>query len=155
MSEDPQEPARAINLAMEEAGVGPTDIHYVNLHGTATPMNDRVETRALKIAYVATHAYKSTHVVAENRRSATAPREPAAQLAVAATLFAMEPRPAPTQHQISKCPTRSAIWTMFQTRTKGEDRQRPILQLRGIRIEELGSDPTKTHTRLERTNPNA
>jgi len=57
MSEDPQEPARAIKLAMEEAGVTATDIDYVNLHGTATPMNDRVETRALKIA-LGDHAYK-------------------------------------------------------------------------------------------------
>jgi len=58
MSEDPQEPARAIKLALEEARLAPTDIHYVNLHGTATPMNDRVETRAIKIA-LGDHAYKT------------------------------------------------------------------------------------------------
>lgn len=58
MSEDPQEPARAIKLALDEAGLAPTDVHYVNLHGTATPMNDRVETRALKIA-LGDHAYKT------------------------------------------------------------------------------------------------
>jgi 3-oxoacyl-[acyl-carrier-protein] synthase II len=45
-----EEPARAIGLAMEEAGVGPQDIHYVNLHGTSTDLNDRIETRALKLA---------------------------------------------------------------------------------------------------------
>jgi len=58
MSEDPQEPARAIKLALEEARLAPSDVHYVNLHGTATPMNDRVETRALKIA-LGDHAYKT------------------------------------------------------------------------------------------------
>ena len=58
MSEDPQEPARAIKLALEEARLAPGDVHYVNLHGTATPMNDRVETRALKIA-LGEHAYKT------------------------------------------------------------------------------------------------
>jgi 3-oxoacyl-[acyl-carrier-protein] synthase II len=45
-----EEPARAIGLAIEEAGVGPQDIHYVNLHGTSTELNDRIETRALKLA---------------------------------------------------------------------------------------------------------
>jgi 3-oxoacyl-[acyl-carrier-protein] synthase II len=45
-----EEPARAIGLAMHEAGVGPEDIHYVNLHGTSTDLNDRIETRALKLA---------------------------------------------------------------------------------------------------------
>lgn len=50
MSESPEEPARAITLALDEAGLAPQDIHYVNLHGTSTEMNDRVETRALKLA---------------------------------------------------------------------------------------------------------
>jgi 3-oxoacyl-[acyl-carrier-protein] synthase II len=50
MSDSPEEPARAITLALEEAKVGPDDIHYVNLHGTSTEMNDRVETKALKLA---------------------------------------------------------------------------------------------------------
>ena len=50
MSDSPEEPARAIALAMEEARVSPEDIHYVNLHGTSTEMNDRVETLALKLA---------------------------------------------------------------------------------------------------------
>ncbi|HEY1263292.1 MAG TPA: beta-ketoacyl-[acyl-carrier-protein] synthase family protein [Terriglobales bacterium] len=50
MSDSPQEPARAIALALEEAGLVPEDIQYVNLHGTSTEMNDRVETRALKLA---------------------------------------------------------------------------------------------------------
>jgi 3-oxoacyl-[acyl-carrier-protein] synthase II len=45
-----EEPARAIGLAMKEAGVGPNDIHYANLHGTSTQLNDRIETRALKMA---------------------------------------------------------------------------------------------------------
>lgn len=45
-----EEPARAIGLAMREAGIGPQDVHYVNLHGTSTQLNDRIETRALKLA---------------------------------------------------------------------------------------------------------
>jgi len=50
MTDSPEEPARAITLALEESGIGPEDIQYVNLHGTSTQMNDRVETRALKLA---------------------------------------------------------------------------------------------------------
>jgi len=45
-----EEPARAIGLAMKEAGIGAGDVHYVNLHGTSTQLNDRIETRALKLA---------------------------------------------------------------------------------------------------------
>jgi 3-oxoacyl-[acyl-carrier-protein] synthase II len=50
MSESPEEPARAITEALEEAKLAAEDIQYVNLHGTSTEMNDRVETRALKLA---------------------------------------------------------------------------------------------------------
>src|SRR5438105_1364248 len=42
--------ARAIKRALEDAGVSPSDLHYVNAHGTSTPLNDRSETDALKAA---------------------------------------------------------------------------------------------------------
>jgi 3-oxoacyl-[acyl-carrier-protein] synthase II len=45
-----EEPARAIALAMKQAGIGPDEVDYVNLHGTSTQLNDRIETRALKLA---------------------------------------------------------------------------------------------------------
>jgi len=45
-----EEPARAISLAMQEAGISSADVGYVNLHGTSTQLNDRIETRALKLA---------------------------------------------------------------------------------------------------------
>ncbi len=45
-----EEPARTIGLAMENAGVTAEQIDYVNLHGTSTQLNDRIETRALKLA---------------------------------------------------------------------------------------------------------
>ncbi|HXF12849.1 MAG TPA: beta-ketoacyl-[acyl-carrier-protein] synthase family protein [Terriglobales bacterium] len=50
MSDSPEEPARAIALALDEAGIEAEDIQYVSLHGTSTEMNDRVETSALKLA---------------------------------------------------------------------------------------------------------
>jgi 3-oxoacyl-[acyl-carrier-protein] synthase II len=45
-----EEPARAIGIAMNRAGVTSADIQYVNLHGTSTKLNDRIETQALKLA---------------------------------------------------------------------------------------------------------
>lgn len=50
LAECGEEPARAIGIAMKEAGIGAEDIDYVNLHGTSTQLNDRIETRALKLA---------------------------------------------------------------------------------------------------------
>lgn len=50
LAECGEEPARAMQLAMEEAGIAPADVQYANLHGTSTELNDRIETRALKLA---------------------------------------------------------------------------------------------------------
>jgi 3-oxoacyl-[acyl-carrier-protein] synthase II len=50
-------PARAVTLALADAGVEPKDIDYVNAHGTSTQLNDAGETKALKIA-LGEHAYK-------------------------------------------------------------------------------------------------
>jgi 3-oxoacyl-[acyl-carrier-protein] synthase II len=44
-----EEPARAIGLAMQQAGIAAEDVDYVNLHGTSTELNDRIETQALKL----------------------------------------------------------------------------------------------------------
>ncbi len=45
-----EEPARAIGLAMKQAGIGAQDVQFVSLHGTSTQLNDRIETQALKLA---------------------------------------------------------------------------------------------------------
>jgi 3-oxoacyl-[acyl-carrier-protein] synthase II len=42
--------ARAMQAAMRDAGLRPDDISYVSAHGTGTPINDKVETAALKQA---------------------------------------------------------------------------------------------------------
>lgn len=43
--------ARAMEMAMEEAGINPSDIDYINAHGTSTPLNDKSETIAVKRAF--------------------------------------------------------------------------------------------------------
>jgi len=43
--------ARAMKIAIERAGLTTADVDYVNAHGTSTPMNDRLETQALKRAF--------------------------------------------------------------------------------------------------------
>lgn len=51
MDESGEEPARAIQMALAEAQADAGAIDYINLHGTSTQLNDRVETRALKQAF--------------------------------------------------------------------------------------------------------
>jgi 3-oxoacyl-[acyl-carrier-protein] synthase II len=48
MSRDGAESTRAMELALRSAGASPRDVDYVNLHGTSTQQNDRVETLAMK-----------------------------------------------------------------------------------------------------------
>lgn len=52
-----EEPARAMGLAMKEAGVAPEQIGYVSYHGTSTELNDRIETKAMHLAF-GSHASK-------------------------------------------------------------------------------------------------
>jgi 3-oxoacyl-[acyl-carrier-protein] synthase II len=50
LEETGDEPARAMKLALEDAGRKSDEVDYVNLHGTSTVLNDRIETSALKLA---------------------------------------------------------------------------------------------------------
>ncbi|MGI6496455.1 MAG: beta-ketoacyl-ACP synthase II [Kiritimatiellia bacterium] len=54
--EDGEGARRAMVLAMDEAGLNPSDIDYINAHGTSTVMNDRSETLAIKRALGETDA---------------------------------------------------------------------------------------------------
>ena len=48
--------AMGMKLAVEEAGLSPEDIDYINAHGTSTGLNDKYETAAIKLAF-GQHAY--------------------------------------------------------------------------------------------------
>ncbi len=48
---------KAMRVAIKKAGLAPTDIDYINAHGTSTPLNDKMETTAIKTVF-GDHAYK-------------------------------------------------------------------------------------------------
>jgi 3-oxoacyl-[acyl-carrier-protein] synthase II len=54
---DGSQAARSITLALADAGIAPTDVTYVNAHGSSTPLNDPTETLAIKRVF-GDHAYR-------------------------------------------------------------------------------------------------
>jgi len=61
LDESGEEPARAMTLAMKDAGVDVSQIGYLNYHGTSTDLNDRIETRAVKLALQIASALEYIH----------------------------------------------------------------------------------------------
>ncbi|OGQ87601.1 MAG: beta-ketoacyl-[acyl-carrier-protein] synthase II [Deltaproteobacteria bacterium RIFOXYD12_FULL_56_24] len=55
--EDGNGASRCMEMALKDAGMRPEDVDYINAHGTSTPLNDVVETRAIKTAF-GDQAYK-------------------------------------------------------------------------------------------------
>ena len=55
--EDGNGASRCMQMALKDAGMQPEDVDYINAHGTSTPLNDVVETRAIKTAF-GDQAYK-------------------------------------------------------------------------------------------------
>lgn len=49
--EDGEGAARCMRMALQDAGLNPDDIDYINAHGTSTPLNDRCETQAIKTVF--------------------------------------------------------------------------------------------------------
>ncbi len=46
-----------MRLALEDAGINPDEVDYINAHGTSTPLNDTIETQAIKRLF-GEHAYR-------------------------------------------------------------------------------------------------
>jgi 3-oxoacyl-[acyl-carrier-protein] synthase II len=86
LAECGEEPARAIELAIKEAGICTDDVDYVNLHGTSTQLNDRIETRALKLV-LREHAYATP--MSSLKSQIGHPQGACGAAGVAATLIAM------------------------------------------------------------------
>ncbi|PYP90542.1 MAG: beta-ketoacyl synthase [Candidatus Angelobacter sp. Gp1-AA117] len=94
-----EEPARAIQIAMREAGISAGNVQYVNLHGTSTQLNDRIETRALKLALNG-HAYKVPMSALKSQIGH--PQGACGAAGVAATLIAMKHRQLPPTINLEK-----------------------------------------------------
>ena len=66
-SEDGEGAARAMQMALRKAGLAPSEVGYINAHGTSTPLNDKVETMARKTVF-GDYAY---HVPISSTKSMT------------------------------------------------------------------------------------
>jgi 3-oxoacyl-[acyl-carrier-protein] synthase II len=54
-----ENPARAMTMAFRDAGIDPSEIDYINAHGTSTPLGDSAETRVIKLALGEENARKT------------------------------------------------------------------------------------------------
>jgi 3-oxoacyl-[acyl-carrier-protein] synthase II len=87
-----EEPAFTMLSAIEDAGVSKEAIGYINYHGTSTELNDRIETRAARLAFDG-HAYK---LAGSSLKSLIGhPQGACGAAGVAATLLAMRDKVAP------------------------------------------------------------
>ncbi len=50
-------PIRAMSWALQDAGIAPQEVDYINAHGSSTPLNDETETKAIKAVF-GEHAYR-------------------------------------------------------------------------------------------------
>jgi 3-oxoacyl-[acyl-carrier-protein] synthase II len=79
--------ARAMRLAVERAGLTPDEIDYLNLHGTATRINDRTESAAVRIAF----GERARNIPASSTKSMIGhPQGASGAAGVVATLMAMK-----------------------------------------------------------------
>jgi 3-oxoacyl-[acyl-carrier-protein] synthase II len=64
-----ESPARAMTMALRDAGVDPTEVGYVNAHATSTPLGDSAETRVIKAAFG--EEYATTKLAVSSTKGAT------------------------------------------------------------------------------------
>jgi 3-oxoacyl-[acyl-carrier-protein] synthase II len=94
-----EEPARAIQMAMDDAGIDAADVNYVHLHGTSTQLNDRIETKALKLA-LGDPAYSTP--MSSLKSQIGHPQGASGAAGIAATLVAMDHQQIPPTINLEK-----------------------------------------------------
>jgi 3-oxoacyl-[acyl-carrier-protein] synthase II len=86
LDESGVEPARAMETALQDAGLTGSDIDYVNLHGTSTDLNDRIETRAIELCF---HERAGKIPMSATKSMVGHPQGASGAAGVSAVLFAM------------------------------------------------------------------
>lgn len=87
LDEEAEGDFRAMKQAFEESGLTPDQIDYVNLHGTSTQLNDRIETKSMKKAF-GERAYKIP--MSSTKSMIGHPQGASGSAAVAASLLCMQ-----------------------------------------------------------------
>jgi 3-oxoacyl-[acyl-carrier-protein] synthase II len=131
---EPDEGARAMKMAMQDAQIAPQNVDYVNLHGTATGLNDPLETAAVKMA-LGDHAFSTP--MSATKSQIGHPQGASGAAGVAAALVAMhEGFIAPTINLENPAPDCDLDYTP-NVGARSESRSRAV-QLLGIRLEKRG-----------------
>ena len=87
---EPDEAARAMTMALDDAQVSPAQIGYANLHGTGTALNDPLETRAIKMALSSSGIEYSKRIPMSSTKSQIGhPQGASGAAGIAATIAAM------------------------------------------------------------------
>ncbi len=92
LEESGDEPARAMRLALKDAGRTASEVNYVNLHGTSTLLNDRIETTALKLAF---DGYAARIPMSATKSQVGHPQGASGAAGLGATLCAMHEKSIP------------------------------------------------------------
>ncbi len=117
---DVLEPVRAIELALADASLSTTDIDYVNLHGTSTELNDRMETAAIKKCF----GPLARSIPMSSTKSMIGHPQGAAAQPGLRRRFSACTADTYTPRSISKITTPPAIWITFRTK-RGRRRSGP------------------------------
>ena len=129
-----EEPARAIGMALKEGGIAPADVQYINYHGTSTELNDRIETRAVKLAFDG-HAHK---LAGSSLKSMIGhPQGACGAAGIAATLLAMRDGVIPPTINVDEPDPELRSGLRARRRAQAAHRARRR-QLHRLRQQELG-----------------
>ncbi len=120
---------------MQDAGVSPEEIEYINLHGTSTLLNDRIETKAIKNAF-GEHAYKIP--MSATKSQIGHPQGASGSAGIGATLLALNENIIPPTINLDERGRRMRFG-LHAEQIKKSRSQNGSVQLHRLRLEKFGS----------------